>query len=605
MKGAQTCLILILLAYTQSGYTQICDFSDDYSDPAPWTFEYVYPGAGGCGDDPQTGTLSVTGGVVNYDNVNDANDTRIWRDIGAPVSDESWTAEFEFTPTAIGMAGVPRVGHVIWALTSGTNAPFNDTFEHCIANDQDGIMVWYLSEYYPSDPTTGFYIYAKNELVYVNTAVGDNINALPGQTYYLRFSRMSSGYVSLQVYLDPARTDLLGEINCFEIPDNITNLHYLQHGNAPWGYYMRVLTGTLDNTCIINNAAGGISLTGPVSVCAGETAEYVVTGSDVSDWDIPTEITYTVVDASTIIVEDWGGLTTATITASVDGICAPITLEMEVLIAPNIEIDSNILMCADDTIIVFGDEITSAGTYSYSFTTPSGFDIIIHVIVDETELFYSEETYTICAGDSVFVYDTYITEPGIYTNTWTTAGGCDSIVTVNVLVEDAPTVTFLQDTLYCPIDGITLSPVYSGLYTDIIWTPGIGLSCTDCEQPFALILEDTWYYVTVTSALGCSTTDSIFVSVDFTDWGVPNAFSPNDDGVNDIFRPILPGDCILNQFIIYNRWGQEIFNTNTNNIGWDGTFNGIEQEIGVYVYLLSATCDEYLISTSGSVTLIR
>ena len=605
MKYCSLLPTLLIVGLNQVLQGQICDFSDDYSDPAPWTFEYVYPGAGGCGDDPQTGTLSVTGGVVYYDSINDANDTRIWRDIGAPVSDESWTAEFEFTPIAIGMAGVPRVGHVIWALTSGTNAPFNDTFEHCIPNDQDGIMVWYLSEYTPSDPTTGFYIYAKNELVYVNTAAGDNITALPGQTYYLRFSRMSSGYVSLQVYLDPARTDLLGEINCFEIPDNITNLHYLQHGNAPWGYYMRVLTGTLDNTCIMNNVAGGISFTGPTTICPGELAEYTVTGADVTDWNLPAEVTYTVIDASTIVVDDWGGLTSATISATVPGICAPITFELEVSILTSVAVDSTIVMCENDTINVFGDIITSPGIYTYTISNPTGCDSIYTVTVEETSIFYSEETYTICEGDSIFIFDAFVSTAGTYTVTITTAGGCDSVVTIIIITEPAPIVYFTEDTIYCPLGGITLTPIITGTYTNILWTPNISLSCTDCEQPFVIALEDGYYYVTVTAASGCSTTDSIFVLVDFTDWGVPNAFSPNSDGINDVFKPILPADCAVDEFVIYNRWGQEIYRTNALNTGWDGTFNGTQQEIGVYVYILNASCESYSIKTSGSVTLIR
>ena len=77
----------------------LCDFFDDYSDPAPWTNVYIYPGIAPCSLDPQTGTLEVTGGEVVFTNVNDGNDTRIHRDLGFTLSDDAWTANFDFKST--------------------------------------------------------------------------------------------------------------------------------------------------------------------------------------------------------------------------------------------------------------------------------------------------------------------------------------------------------------------------------------------------------------------------------------------------------------------------------------------------------------------------
>lgn len=605
MKYRISLAIFLCMFAISSGDSQVCDFSDDYSDPAPWNFEYVYPGAGGCGDDPQTGTLTVAGGIVNYDNINDANDTRIWRDIGTPVSDETWTATFEFTPTAIGMAGIPRVGHVIWALTSGTNCPFNDSWEHCIANDQDGIMIWYLSEYSPSDPTTGFYIYAKNELVYVNTAVGDNITALPGQTYYLTFKRLSANYVSLEVYLDEARTDLLDAIECFEIPDDITNLHYLQHGNAPWGYYMRVLTGTLDNTCIVNEVITSNTLTGPESVCAGEDAEYSVSGTTDVDWDIPVGVDYVAVDDNTITITDWGGAGTYTITAEVTGTCAPIILSMDVEVNPSYETDSTIAMCEGDTIYVYGIEVTSAGSFEQTFSTAAGCDSVLTIYVEIADTLYTEETYTICLGDSVYVNGTYMSSPGSFTESFVSSGGCDSLHTVTIIVNDMPNVYFTSDTILCPINGVTITPIYSGPDLSVVWSPGTGLSCTTCYTPFAIPTESGWYAVTVTTTDGCVYTDSVYILLNISDWGIPNAFSPNGDGINDYFGPILTPDCQLEYFVIYNRWGAEIFHSKSTGYTWDGNYNGIPQEIGAYVYIVSANCSGAPILKSGSLTLVR
>ena len=609
-KPMKTSLLLISvcsLFYSTIGKGQICDFYEDYSDPTPWNFVYVYPGAGGCGDNPQPGTLAVTGGQVNYTDVNDANDTRIWRDIGTPVSDESWTATFDFTPIAIGMDGVPRVGHVIWSLSSGTNCPFNDTWEHCIANDQDGIMIWYLSEYTPADPTTGFYIYAKNELTYVNTAVGDNITALPGQTYYLTFTRESSNYVSLEVYLDPARTDLLDAIECFEIPNNITNLHILQHGNAPWGYYKRVLTGTLDNTCIINNATTSALLTGPTNVCSDYNPIYEITGSGTAtvSWLPMAGVDVTEIDPNTISIDNWGGATSATITAVLTGACSVDTLSINVTIDSSSIVDTTITICNLDTVTIYGLEITDAGFYNQTLTTVLGCDSIINITVIESDTIYNYESFTICEGDSIEILGSYVAENTVLSETLTTVGGCDSIHVVTVTIIDAPILSFLEDTVVCTATGIILNPIITDITATISWSPTTDLSCANCAAPFLVTTESGWYYITITNALGCSYTDSVYVKVDLSDWGIPNVFSPNGDGINDYFGPIIPLGCVVENFVIYNRWGAEIFRSTGALNYWDGTYQGIPQEIGAYVYILYANCADYEIQTHGSVTLLR
>jgi gliding motility-associated-like protein len=67
---------------------------------------------------------------------------------------------------------------------------------------------------------------------------------------------------------------------------------------------------------------------------------------------------------------------------------------------------------------------------------------------------------------------------------------------------------------------------------------------------------------------------------------IPNAFSPNNDGLNDYFIPALPGNCAVDEFAleIYNRWGQRIFTSYKRDKGWDGTYNGHAADMGSYRY---------------------
>ena len=90
---------------------------------------------------------------------------------------------------------------------------------------------------------------------------------------------------------------------------------------------------------------------------------------------------------------------------------------------------------------------------------------------------------------------------------------------------------------------------------------------------------------------------------------IPNAFSPNGDGINDYFlpRPLLARGLVSFTMTIYNRWGQVIFESgNTEGRGWDGKLNGLEQPEGVYVYLIEATFkDGQMEKHQGNVTLLR
>ena len=88
---------------------------------------------------------------------------------------------------------------------------------------------------------------------------------------------------------------------------------------------------------------------------------------------------------------------------------------------------------------------------------------------------------------------------------------------------------------------------------------------------------------------------------------IPSAFSPNQDGLNDIFYVLGgAGINIVKNFIIFNRWGQKVFETNNRKSAWDGTFNGKLQPLDVYAYTLDVTfSDGKKFRKTGDITLLR
>ncbi len=140
------------------------------------------------------------------------------------------------------------------------------------------------------------------------------------------------------------------------------------------------------------------------------------------------------------------------------------------------------------------------------------------------------------------------------------------------------------------------------------WTPTTWLDNPNIYNPIALPRNDIQYVVRVSNNAGCFALDSIRVRV-FTikpDLLVPNAFTPNGDGNNDIFKPIPIGMKTLDIFRVYNRWGQMVYSGTGNGSGWDGTFGGAKQDMATYVWHAEGV--DYLnnkIKRKGSVVLIR
>lgn len=165
----------------------------------------------------------------------------------------------------------------------------------------------------------------------------------------------------------------------------------------------------------------------------------------------------------------------------------------------------------------------------------------------------------------------------------TSANGCDSVTILNLHVSNAPvTISLtrgkcLYDTYALPWDS-TVSA--SGAYTHHY------INSSGCDSVIETIIV----------------VDSVCKNFVF----VPTAFTPNSDFKNDIFKPIISGSVMQYQFVIYNRWGKEIFAATDPLSGWDGTVNGLVQPVGTYVWMCKFQLQGQSVQIQrGTVTLIR
>jgi gliding motility-associated-like protein len=138
--------------------------------------------------------------------------------------------------------------------------------------------------------------------------------------------------------------------------------------------------------------------------------------------------------------------------------------------------------------------------------------------------------------------------------------------------------------------SIELAPTVTGDITNYLWTPGTGLSDSIILNPVADPAATTLYTLTVTSAGGCKASGTVTVDV-YIPLTIPNAFTPNGDGHNDMFYVMGgPEGTRISKFAIYDRWGLCVFQTSDGmpgdpHYGWDGTLRGRPAPAGTYVYI--------------------
>lgn len=198
--------------------------------------------------------------------------------------------------------------------------------------------------------------------------------------------------------------------------------------------------------------------------------------------------------------------------------------------------------------------------------------------------------------------------PGVYTIqlTVTNVIGETTSTTNMVTVYALPIVMAERDTVITIggwVDLVASSSSPGGTY---IWSPDENLYCENCPITSASPRDETIYTVVYTDANGCLGQNSVSVYVNFIEAvGVASAFSPNDDGNNDVLYVQGYGIETLD-FSVYNRYGQLIFHSTTQSIGWDGAFLALEEPAGVYTWVLQYQLENGKSRIQkGNTTLIR
>lgn len=273
-----------------------------------------------------------------------------------------------------------------------------------------------------------------------------------------------------------------------------------------------------------------------------------------------------------------------------NGFCTYVDTVNIFIPVPILQISAPPGLCAGDTILLTVTNLTPQYPIS---TYDWGPDSLLISGDGTTSAFFSTD------------YDNWIWVTGS-----TASGGCPGYDSVFVTVQGPPSgaINAFADNYTITTGSSTVLHVLPNGYT-YSWTPSSTLDNPNSQNPTASPTQTTTYTVTVSNS-GCSRSDTVRITIvdalcEEPFVFVPNAFTPNADGENDLLY--VRGQFVVSLlFRVYNRWGEKVWETTDQSLGWDGTFQGRPCDPAVFDYYLEVVCpggDEYF--KKGNVTIIR
>lgn len=271
----------------------------------------------------------------------------------------------------------------------------------------------------------------------------------------------------------------------------------------------------------------------------------------------------------------------------------------------------------------------NSGTYYVNVTSVGGCkqsDSTIVTVIKGPVAETGFKSKTICEGDSVF-----LTSSGGTSYLWTPSAGlssdvvadpvakpadttqytvtvwnettCKDSATVTINVSSKPKADAGPDQNIAEGQSVQLPATAHGSNNSYNWLPGMFINDVHTLQPIVNPVNDITYFLTVSSNDGCGiSNDSVRIHV-FKKVVIPSAFSPNGDGINDMWN--IKGLNGYNDYVlsVFNRYGQIVFTTKDYNKPWDGSYNGKMLPIGTYYYILNLK--QRLLTLKGYVVILR
>ncbi len=258
---------------------------------------------------------------------------------------------------------------------------------------------------------------------------------------------------------------------------------------------------------------------------------------------------------------------------------------INVLHKPVADAGKDTTVCYKTDATLFGSASNLSGTVNFAWRPPDSLDspnmAVTRVRLDTTRQF------------TLTVTDNY---------------GCNFSVTDSVIVTmQSPLVAFAGNDTIAIINRDHQLLATGRNAVDFVWSPVAPLNNPFIANPIAVMKNDTYFYVHITDAIGCSDDDTIFIKVyEGPTYYLPNAFTPNGDGLNDVFFPTPVGIRTTEYFRVFDRYGKLMYQTTAWLQGWDGTLKGKPASSGTYVWIIKGIDKNgSVVEMKGTVILLR
>ncbi len=266
---------------------------------------------------------------------------------------------------------------------------------------------------------------------------------------------------------------------------------------------------------------------------------------------------------------------------------------VKIVESPLIRVETDTVICVNDTLTHFAImERADTSVVRWLWTFPNGNTSTLQAPV--------VQKYTTAGTFNI-------------TTIATNSSGCADTVVKSFLVNPLPVITLPPQLTKVVGNPLTLPATYSSGVVSYLWTPAQTLSCADCPQPVTTTKFNTRYFVTATDSNACinRSTIEVIVLCQGNKIFLPNTFSPNGDGTNDVFYARGTGLDRVKSLRIFNRWGEVVFEQRdfpVNNAanGWNGMYKGKKALPDVYIYQVEIFCENSeLIRFEGNIALIQ
>ncbi len=291
-----------------------------------------------------------------------------------------------------------------------------------------------------------------------------------------------------------------------------------------------------------------------------------------------------------------------------------------ILVSPSYNLTENIAVCEND-VVTYPDgtteTITANTSYTSNLTTVAGCDSIVVTNVTMNPGFQSTQDISVCENELVLYPDgtsETVVSSTTHTSVLTSSNGCDSIIVTNVSLIPNPIASFSMSQTNLTTFNSTVDFFNNSINANsYLWLFADSTVSNVFEPSYSFPNDAAGSYNTTLIAyneLGCSDTMTLSVEVEEElIFYVPNTFTPDNDEFNQVFMAVFTQgyDPFDFNMVIFDRWGEIIWESNDDSVGWDGTYAGIPVQDGTYTWRIEfkTTASDERVVAIGHVNVLR